>query len=180
LVYTPTNLSSTVEYGFDFTTFFDILDNWSVYFVTSFYNSVDEAVFNNEFIKTNTWSNYSVFSNDLSFLNDKSLTANFTLVYVGKNQQGFQVDDTRIHTDLSLKKSIFNKRGNLSLHIAGLFNEQNERITSKYLDQYNTRYVNLDNRYIKFGFSYKFGNTVLKTNERIKTRQERDRLKERQ
>lgn len=180
LVYTPTNLSSTVEYGFDFTTFFDILDNWSVYFVTSFYNSVDEAVFNNEFIKTNTWSNYSVFSSDLSFLNDKSLTANFTLVYVGKNQQGFQVDDTRINTDLSLKKSIFNKRGNLSLHIAGLLNEQNERITSKYLDQYNSRYVNLDNRYIKLGFSYKFGNTVLKTNERIKTRQERDRLKERQ
>ena len=180
LIYTPTNLSNTIEYGFDFSAFFNISDNWFVYFVTSFYNSEDKAMFNNESIKTNTWSNYSVLSNDLSLLKDESLTANFTLIYNGKNQLGFQINDTRIHTDLSIKKSIFKKKGNLSLHFADLLNKQDEEITSKYLDQYNSRHVNLDNRYIKLGFSYKFGNTILKTNERIKDRQERDRLKERQ
>jgi len=176
LVYTPINLDKTIDFGLDLSAYFNVTENWSVYLVTSFYNIEDEAKFNGTVLKSNTWSNYSVFSNDWSFLEDKSLTANFTLTYAHENQQGFQIVDTRILTDLSLKKSIFNKKGTLSLIISDLLNEHDYTITSKYLNQNNSRYYDQDTRYIKLGFSYKFGNTKLQTNERTKEQKERERL----
>ena len=175
-IYTPSNLNSTVEYGFDFTTYFNITNKWSVYFVTSFYNVEDKSVLENEAQRKDTWSNYSVLSNDFSFLKDNSLTANFTMLYVGRNQQGFQISSTRIVTDFSVKKTIFNKRATLSLALSDLLNRQDFSIVSKYGNQDNSRYFDLDNRYIKLGFNYKFGNTTLETNERTKERHERERL----
>ncbi|MBE9490135.1 MAG: TonB-dependent receptor [Bacteroidetes bacterium] len=176
LVYTPINLDQTIDFGLDLSAYFNVTENWSVYLVTSFYNIEDEAKFNGTVLKSNTWSNYSVFSNDWSFLEDKSLAVNFTLTYVHENQQGFQIVDTRILTDLSLKKSIFKKKGTLSLVVSDLLNEHDYTITSKYLNQNNSRYFDQDNRYIKLGFSYKFGNTKLQTNERTKEKKERERL----
>ena len=175
-VYTPTNLDSTTEYGFDFSTYFNLSDRWFVYFVSSFYNVEDEAIINNEKLIKDTWSNYSVLSNDLSFLKDNSLTANLTFIFIGRNQQGFQEVESRFASDLSIKKSIFQGKGTLSLAAADLFNAQDFSVTSRYLNQDNYRFYNQDNRYIKLGFSYKFGNTSLKTNERQKERQETDRL----
>jgi hypothetical protein len=98
------------------------------------------------------------------------------LIYLGKNQQGFQEVDSRFASDLAIKKSIFNKKGTLSLALADLFNEQDFSVSSKYLNQNNSRFFNQDNRYIKLGFSYKFGNTSLETNQRTKEREELDRL----
>ncbi|RAJ17847.1 TonB-dependent receptor domain-containing protein [Olleya aquimaris] len=178
LIYSPTNIGSTTEFGFDFITYFDMLDNWSVYFVTSFYNIEDEAMFNNQLIKTDQWSNYSVLSNDFSFLKDNSLTANFTLTYVGKNQQGFQIVDTRLVSDLSFSKKVFKKKGTISLAFADLFNQQDFAVRSKYANQNSRNFTNLDNRYVKLGFSYKFGNTTLETNERTKELKERERLED--
>ena len=104
LVYTPINLSNTIEYGFDFSTYFNVTKNWFVYFVTSFYNVQDQATRNNEQLKIDAWSNYSELSNVLSFLKDKSLSTNFTLLYIGKNQQGFQKVDSRIQVSEYISK----------------------------------------------------------------------------
>ncbi|WP_452219960.1 TonB-dependent receptor domain-containing protein [Lacinutrix salivirga] len=183
-IYSPTNIDIIKELGFDFITYFDVVDNWSVYFVTSFYNIQNEASFNIdngissniEFLKTNQWSNYSVLSNDFSFLKDRSLSANFTLTYVGKNQQGFMEVGSRLVSDLSFSKKVLKNKGTLSLAFADLFNQQDFTVRSKYADQNSTNFTNLDNRYVKLGFSYKFGNTTLETNERTKERKERDRL----
>ena len=177
LIFTPINLSSTVEYGFDFSTYFNVTKNWFVYFVTSFYNVQDQALLNNERLKTDSWSNYSVLSSDFSFLKDKSLSVNFTLTYIGKNQQGFQTVDSRLATDLAIKKTILKKKATISLSAADLFNTQDFSVASKYgSNQNNSRHFNQDNRYVKIGFSYRFGNTTLETNERTKERKERDRL----
>ncbi|MDO6621308.1 outer membrane beta-barrel family protein [Oceanihabitans sp. 1_MG-2023] len=176
LIFTPFNLSNTIEYGFDFTTYFNVTRNWFVYFVTSFYNVQDEAIFNNTLLKRDMWSNYSVLSNDFSFLRDKSLSANFTLVYIGKNQQGFQEVDSRLSSDLAIKKTVLKNKGIISLSFSDIFNKQDFSVTNRYLNQNSTSYTNQDNRYVKLGFSYKFGNTALQTNERTKSRKERDRL----
>ena len=177
-IYAPVNLDKTIDFGLDLSVYFNIIESWSIYFVTSFYNEEEEAKFNGTVLKMNTWSNYTVFSNDFSFLEDKSLTANFTLTYVHENQQGFQIVDTRILTELSLKKSIFKKKGTLSLVISDLLNDHDYTILSKYLNQNNSRYFDQDTRYIKLGFSYKFGNTKLQTNKRTKEQNERERLEQ--
>ncbi|MFD2822562.1 outer membrane beta-barrel family protein [Lacinutrix iliipiscaria] len=175
-IFMPTNLDRTIEYGFDFNAYFNVTKNWFVSFSTSFYNVEDKANFNTVTLQKDTWSNYSLISNDFSFLKDNSLTANFIMYYIGKNQQGFQEIDSRVASDLAIKKSIFNKKAAISLSASDLFNSQDFSITSKYLNQNNSRFFNQDNRYIKLGFSYKFGNTILKTNQRNKEREELNRL----
>jgi hypothetical protein len=176
LIYTPTNLTSTVDYGFDFYAAFDITSRWNVYFATSFYNVEDEAVINGGLLTMNMWSNYSEINNSFSFLKDNSLSANLSIVFHGKNQQGFQIVDTRLASELTIKKSILNKRAALTLSAADLFNKQDYTVTTKYLRQDNSRFLNQDNRYVKLGFSYKFGNSGLETNQRTKDKDERDRL----
>lgn len=176
LVYTPVNIEKTIEFGFDFSTYFNVTNSWFVYFVTSFYNIQDQVHNADVQLKKDTWSNYSVLSNDFAFLKDRSLTANFTMVYIGKNQQGFQDVKTRLATDLAIKKTVLNNRGTISLSASDLFNTQGYSVTSRYLNQNNRRDFKEPNRYIKLGLSYKLGNSNLETNERIKELKERDRL----
>ena len=176
LIYQPTNIGKATDFGLDFITYFDVSNSWSVYFVTSFYNIQEEAFLDNQIVKQDQWSNYSVLSNDFSFLKDKSLSANFTVIYTSKNLQGFQTVDGRLISDLSISKKLFKDKATLSLAFADLFNKQDFTVRTKYGRQDNYNFHNQDNRYVKLGFSYKFGNTSLQTNERTKDKKERDRL----
>ena len=176
IIYQPKNIGTAIEFGLDFVTYFDVVDNWSLYFVTSMYNMQEEAILDNQNVKQSQWSNYSVLSNDFTFLKDKSLTANFSLIYISKNLQGFQTVDGRLISDLSFSKKLFKNKATLSLAFADLFNKQDFTVRTKYGRQDNLSFHNQDNRYVKLGFSYKFGNTTLQTNERTKSKKERDRL----
>lgn len=178
VAYSPFNLEQTTEFGIDFITYFSVTKNWSVYFVTSLYNAKDEGAFDGESISIDQWSNYSVISNDFSFLKDHSLTANFTCTYISKNVQGLQLVDDRLISEISIAKSIFKNKAVMSLSISDAFNMQDFSTKSLYLNQDITNRIDIDSRYIKFGFRYKFGNTNLKTNKRSKSQQERDRLKD--
>jgi hypothetical protein len=109
-------------------------------------------------------------------LEDNTLSANLSLIFYGKNQQGFQIVDSRFLSELTIKKMLWDNKWALSLVVADIFNQQDYTVTSKYLNQDNSRFLDQDNRYIKLGISYKFGNTGLETNQRTKDRDERDRL----
>lgn len=176
ITYTVLNLDKTTEYGFDFITYFDMLKHWSVYFVTSFYNTKDEGEFDDMKVSRSLWSNYSVLSNDVSLLKDKSLNVNFTLTYVGQMLYGLQEIDANLISDLTISKTVFNKKGTLSLTVADLFNTQDFGLRTRYLNQSSSSFSDIDNRYIKLGFRYKFGNTNLSTNQRSKAQQETERL----
>ncbi|RIA11091.1 outer membrane receptor protein involved in Fe transport [Flavobacteriaceae bacterium MAR_2010_72] len=177
LTYLPVNFDKTVEYGFDLVVNFFATDRWAVYFVTSFYNIEDQNVFDNSLVSKDLWSNYSVLQNDFSFLEDRSLNLNFTLYYVGKNLQGFRTVEDRWVSSLSISKSLMNKKAVISLSAEDLFNTQDFEDSTRYLNQFSSTRTNLDNRYIKLGFRYNFGNTILNTNARTKNLKERDRLK---
>ena len=175
---TPVNLDKTVEYGFDFVTDFYAAKKWSIYFVTSFYNVTEETNFGEGFVKLSQWANYSAIANNISFLKDNSLNVSFNVTFAGKNLQRLQIVENRFISDLRITKSIFNKRAVLSLSVEDLFNEQDFRSRVNYLNQRNSIFTNLDNRLIRLGFRYKFGNTRLSTNERINEVDERNRLKD--
>jgi Outer membrane protein beta-barrel family len=176
LTYTTLNINYTEEIGLDLEAYFDVVDNWSVYIGTSFYNYRDNTTLFDNNISQDKWANYTNFTNNFSFLKDKSLTANFTLVYIGKTIQGFQVIDTRLATDLSVRKTILKGKGSLSLIISDLFNTQDYFVTTKFLNQNNILYDNYDTRYVKLGFRYKFGNTKLSTKDHSSSVDERERL----
>jgi outer membrane receptor protein involved in Fe transport len=176
LSFTSLNINYTEEIGLDFEAYFNIVDNWAVYIGTSFYNYNDNTTVFNNTISQDRWANYTNFTNNFSFLKDNSLTANFTLVYIGKTIQGFQVADSRLATDVSVRKTILKGKGSLSLIISDLFNKQDFFVTTKFLNQNNTVYDNFDTRYIKLGFRYKFGNTKLSTKNHSSSVEEVERL----
>ena len=179
LSFAPTNLGSTRELSFDFEVFYNITKNWSLYFGTSVYNVEDESIFDGQRITQDLWSNYSTLNNDFSFLKDNSLNINFAITYISSTLQGFRVVEDLLLSDLSISKSILKGKGTLSIAISDLFNEQDFRVTTQFLDQDNSSFTDIDNRTIKFGFRYRFGNTKLETNERTKSSEESSRLERR-
>ncbi len=178
LSYKPLNFDKTVEYGFDFIVNFYAAKDWTVYFLTSFYNIETQAIFENIEVKQNQWSNYSILQNNFTFLKDRSLNVNFTVYYVGKNIQGFRSVEDRWVSSLSISKSIMSKRAIISLTAEDLFNAQDYKDSSRYLNQSSSIYTNLDTRFVKLGFRYNFGNSNLKTNSETKSLEERERLKQ--
>ncbi|WP_235989251.1 TonB-dependent receptor domain-containing protein [Psychroserpens algicola] len=174
--YTSVNFDKTVEYGFDLELYHDITDNWSSYFVTSFYNREEETNFGNGFVTQTQWSNYSNLTNSFSLLKDKSLNVYFDVIWLGKNLQAFQTVEDRLFSQLAISKTILNKQGTISLSVNDVFNMHNFDVATRYQNQFNTQFIDVDDRYIKLGFRYKFGNTKLQTNERTTDLEERDRL----
>jgi len=174
--YINVNFDKTTEYGFDFVTYFNVTDSWSLYGVTSFYKVEEETDFGNGPVNQSQWSNYSLLQNSVTFLKDNSLNATLSLTYSSKNLQGFQTIDTRLFSNLALTKSIFKKKAVVSLSVGDLFNEEDAKIRVRYQNQSSSGYTDHDNRYIKFGFRYKFGNTRLETNQRDIELEELDRL----
>lgn len=176
--YTPLNFDKTVEYGFDFSVNFSPLKDWTVDFLTSFYNIETQKIFENNLVRLDQWSNYSILQNDFTFLKDRSLNINLAMYYVGKNLQGFRLVEDRLVSNFSLSKSIMNKKAVISLSVEDLFNNQNYDYSTQYLNQLSMIHIDNDERRIKLGFRYNFGNTNLRTNSRTKSLEERDRLKE--
>lgn len=178
IAYTPTNLDKKVEYGFDFIFNYYPTDRWNLYAATSFYNVKEEADFGEGFVELSQWSNYSILSNNFSLLKDNSLDINLTLTWIGGEIQKLRNVKDRLVSELSISKSILNKKGIITLSAEDLFNYQDERTLIEYQNQSSILNTDIDNRYIKLGFRYKFGNTKLSTNERITEAEERDRLKD--
>ena len=96
---------------------------------------------------------------------------------MGKNLQQFQSVEDRLVSELSVSKSILKKRGVISLSVEDFFNLQDQETSTDYLNQLNSSFVDYDNRYIKLGFRYNFGNTKLKTNEPDPDQEELDERK---
>lgn len=178
LTYTPLNIDSTEEIGFDFEAYFNITDKWSFYLGTSTFNYKDKGTISGSLVQRDKWANYSILSNDLSFLKDNSLTASLTIVYVGENVQGLQTAHTRWDTYFSMVKTLFKNKGSISLSVSDFFNKQDYSRTISFLDQSSRISNDLDTRYISLGFRYKFGNTKLSTNQRSTSKDELDRLNE--
>jgi len=178
--YISVNFDKSVEFGFDFITNFDVIDRWSIYAVTSFYNFEEETDFGQGFVTKNQWSNYSVLQNDFTLLKDNSLNISFALTWAGKSLQGFQTVEDRLFSDLAITKSILKKNGIISLSVSDLFNMQDANSNVRYQNQFSFRNSDIDNRYVRLGFRYKFGNTKLSSNARAIDTEERERLEKKE
>lgn len=178
IAYTPTNLDKRVDYGFDLEFNYYLSNRFSIYAVSSTYNVKEEVNFGEGFIKQNQWSQLFILSPGLSLLKDNSLNINATFWWVGRNLQSLQTVEDRLISTLSISKSLLKDNAVLSLSVEDIFNMQDYDASINYLNQSSARFINSDNRFIKLGFSYKFGNTKLNTNERRTSEEERDRLKD--
>ncbi|WP_052172465.1 TonB-dependent receptor domain-containing protein [Psychroserpens jangbogonensis] len=174
--YISVNFDKSVEFGFDFITNFDVTNRWSIYAVTSFYNFEEETDFGQGFVTKDQWSNYSELQNDFTLLKDNSLNISFALTWLGKNLQGFQIVENRLFSELAVSKSILNKKGVISLSVSDLFNTHDFDYSTQYQNQFNFGHADIDDRYVRLGFRYKFGNTKLNSNARAIDTEERERI----
>ncbi|WP_257014110.1 TonB-dependent receptor domain-containing protein [Winogradskyella undariae] len=178
IAYTPTNIDKTSETGLDLIFNYYPSNKWSVYAVSSTYYVEEQLNFGSDYAQQGQWSQIFILAPNLSLLKDNSLNVNLSMFYSTKNLQRFTTVKGQLFSTLSVSKSILKKKGTLSLSVEDLFNKQYTYTKTQYLDQSNTGFVNSDNRFIKLGFSYKFGNTKLNTNEHTTDAEERDRLKD--
>jgi len=178
IAYTPTNVDKTVDYGFDLAFDYYPTDRWNLYVVTSFYNITEDTDFGIDSIELSQWANYSILSNNITFLEDNSLNMNLTLTWVGESLQGLMIVEDRLFSELSISKRILKGKGLVSLAVEDMFNYQDFGANIRYLNQSNRRFVDVDNRFVRLGFRYRFGNTKLSTNERTTDEEQRTRLKD--
>ena len=176
LTFTAVNINRTRDFGFDIEAYFDIGDRWSLYAAHSLYKSTDKGVVGKESFNKGRWASYAILTSDWSFLKDNSLSVNLSMDYSSKNIQGFQEVGAFLASNLSIRKTLLKGRGVLSISANDLFNENDVLVVSSFGDQNSSQFFNLDTRYVRVGFRYKFGNTKLSTNEKSTNIDERDRL----
>lgn len=179
ITYTPANIGKTTALGFSYESYFTVFDKLSLYFGTEVYNTIEKTQIENQAIKLDQWSNYTYLIGDISFLKDNSLSTSFSLTYSSKNLQGLIISKGQLFSDIAISKTIWNKKGTVSLIASDLFNKADYNTVTNYFNQRNSQITNLDNRYIKLGFSYKFGNSTLSSNEKNSYNKERNRIQNR-
>ena len=177
--YIASNLKQNIDYGFDFSTYTPISSAWTTYAVTSIFK--DEAEFfdieNNNSLETNEqWSFYANWINYFSFLDDKSLSADLSFLYISPIIDGSKEVSARAQLDFGLKKTFNNGKWILSLRASDILLTSDFTVANKFNNQNNQNYSKFDNQWVRLGLRFKFGNTKLQTNESIKEIEERDRL----
>ena len=180
LVYIPTNLEKSVDYGFDFTMYKPFTDFWSVYLVNSIFHETAyfKAIQSEGLTESNeTWALYTNFMNFFTFLEDRSLSAEISLLYISPMINGTADISSRTQVDLGVKKSFNNGKWVASLKASDIFNSTSLTVKNKYLNQDNSYSSRFDNQWFRLGLRYNFGNTKLSTNEKeAKELNERNRL----
>ncbi|MBW2961583.1 outer membrane beta-barrel family protein [Mesonia aestuariivivens] len=119
---------------------------------------------------------YASIYNSLTLSKEKALTGHVNFLYISDFILGsYQVGD-QLNLSFGIRKKIWKERAEFSLFVADLFNEYSTKLTSTYLNQDNGFYALPENRFIRFGFKYNFGNIGLKENNRSMDAEERERL----
>ncbi|MFK7748252.1 MAG: outer membrane beta-barrel family protein, partial [Kordia sp.] len=179
LQYVASNIEKNVGYGLDFVAYFPISDTWDVSFVSSAFNVSDTFTLGDNITTTQSkWSLYTTLDNNFTFLKDKSLSANLSILYISSNIQGLSEISDRNSVSLSLRKTLWNKKATISLTLNDILNGQEFTKETQFVNQNSRYFSNYDTQTIRLGFRYNFGNTKLQTNQRTKSSAEQERLQE--
>jgi hypothetical protein len=177
--YLNTNIDRSVSYGVDFTAFSQVLNRWNLYAFTSLFYYEDRffALESNDTLQIiDKWSVYTEIGNYFSFLNDKSLTMDISLLYISPVVNAPSIISEIFSLDINLRKSLWENRASLSIGITDIFNTKNYNKSTKYLNQDIFLQHRFENRLFTVGFNYKFGNDKLSIKKRNDDLEERERL----
>ncbi|WP_108245664.1 outer membrane beta-barrel protein [Muricauda brasiliensis] len=179
LVELKQNVLESKSYGLDFTVSKSILPAWFLYAYTSLFH--EEETFLAEESGNVPFTNevngvYAYFGNYLTLSKDGTFTGEVAATYISKFLFGSYVSDEQFNLTIGLRKTLFDNKITLSLAA--------EDILEQYVPTYRSQYLNQDNFYrrrpetqfIRFGFTYNFGNFRLEDNQRGIDKNERDRL----
>lgn len=172
------NFDKNINYGIDFSINKQPTRFWDLYVLASYfsiqYNFID---FNSGLnILNRQWTSKLRVNNSFTLLTDKTLFLDADFLYYSDLPTGNAVQQSYNLFNLALRKTIWDKKGSVSMGLTDVFKQGNVRILRQYSDQNSTTLRRPETRLFTFGFRYKFGNTGIKANKKSKRLDERKRL----
>lgn len=173
------NLLESISYGLDFNYQKSLTSFW--YFGTYMSLFHESQTFlalesNNVEVTKEIDGFYGQFANYLTLSKDGTFTGDLSFIYISNYLSGSYNLDPMATLSIGLRKTFWDNRAELSLHLEDLLDETNTRLTSRYLNQDNSYFARPESRYVRLGFKYNFGNFRLSDNQRTIQAQERERL----
>lgn len=179
LVELKQNVLDSKSYGLDFTLSKSIAPAWFMYAYTSLFH--EEETFLAEESGNVPYTNevngvYAYLGNYLTLSEDGTFTGEIAGTYVSKFLFGSYVSDEQFNLTIGLRKTLFDNKVTVSLAAEDILEQYVPTYRSKYLNQDNFYRRRPETQFIRFGFTYNFGNFRLEDNERGIDKKERDRL----
>lgn len=173
------NILDYFQYSFDLVYAAPISKWWFASYVTSTYYIENEflAIESDQERYTNsTMGFFGQFYNQFTLNKSESLTSNLTATYISNLISGSLDYNNIFNLSLSFRQTFWNKSASISAGIDDIFNTNNVRVTSRYLNQDNSYFAMPESRKFFIGFQYNFGNYTLRENKGTIKTQEGDRL----
>lgn len=173
------NVLASESYGVDFTYSKPVSKNWYVYSYNSIFSEKETFLAvesNNQKVTNEIKGFYGAVTNYLTLSKDETFTGELGLVYLSKFMQGSYVFSSTTNLTFGVRKTLWNKSAVVSLIAENLLDKANTTLTSKYLNQDNFRFSRPETQFIRFGFTYNFGNYKLLDNKRELEKIELERL----
>ncbi len=173
------NVLESTSYGLDFTYIKSITNNWFLIGITSLFHEDETflAIESGNIPVTNEVEGVFLWlGNNLTLSKDGTFTGELGLNYVSKFLLGSYVISETTNLTFGLRKTLWNNRATISLSAEDILGRANGTLTSKYLNQDNSYSPRPETQFIRFGFTYNFGNFGLKESKRTIDKIERDRL----
>lgn len=173
------NVLDSKSYGLDFTLSKSIAPAWFMYAYTSLFH--EEETFLAEESGNVPYTNevngvYAYLGNYLTLSKDGTFTGEIAGTYISKFLFGSYVSDEQFNLTIGLRKTLFDNKVTVSLAAEDILEQYVPTYRSKYLNQDNFYRRRPETQFIRFGFTYNFGNFRLEDNERGIDKKERDRL----
>ncbi len=173
------NVLESTSYGFDFNYGKSITNNWYLYSYISIFHEDETflALESNNVPARNEFDGfYADLTNYLTLSKDGTLKGELGLTYLSGFLQGSSIQAETTNLTFGLRKSFWKRRALVSLAVNDILGKANGRVTSKYLNQNNNYLAIPETQYVRFGFTYNFGNYRLEDNDREINKIERERL----
>ncbi|WP_424492749.1 outer membrane beta-barrel protein [Salinimicrobium sp. GXAS 041] len=173
------NLLESFSYGLDITHGRSLTDFWYTYAYVSLFH--EEQTFlalesNNAEVSNEIDGFFGMWSNSFTLSKDGTFSGDLTLTYISDWLTGSYYLDPMTTLSFGVRKTLWNNRAEVTLHVEDALNETNTWMRADYLNQDNGFFARPESRYVRVGFKYNFGNFRLSDNERSIEAAERDRL----
>jgi hypothetical protein len=173
------NVVDNYSYGFDFNYGKSISNNWYLASYISIFH--EDLTFiaeqSNDVEYTNSVEGiYAYLANYVTLSKDGTFSGNIGITYLSGFINGTEKMSNTTDLTMGLRKSLWDKKAIVTIAAEDVLSLVNYKFTANYLNQNFISYRRPETQFIRFGFTYNFGNFRLKENKRELDKNERDRL----
>lgn len=173
------NLIDFFQYSFDVVYSAPIGNFWYASFVTSTYyleNEFFAVESSQERAQNHTLGFFAQAYSQITLSQNGGFTSDVSARYISNLISGSLDYKNIFDLSISFRKSFWNRSASISAGVDDIFQTNNVRVSSRYLNQDNSYFARPESRKFWIGFKYNFGNYSLRENKKTISTKEGDRL----